>query len=265
LGYALNYTNKENIIVKKTIIIVSILLFILSGCAYDSPMDQERMEEIFIEDYELLRIVVDYFIKSGHENIYIHHTGGPNRMNVGGRDIEIDEISPDANYIDLNVNIEVSLGVFIENVRIWWIGDYVEIEYTEPHDVIRFLENRGYRVYSSSIDPTKALWSGGDIIIEDADVIYALSALIDQGYQAFVRSNNIIHFQRSTMGRHFGSGIAYSIDGVEPNYGVNPRDPLYGSAASPTQIMYLTKLEPLSRPNWFYYEEDFREWRIRYQ
>ena len=104
-----------------------------------------------------------------------------------------------------------------------------------------------------------------DFDINDDNVALALNALRGRGYSALHRVDNIIRFLRSSRGRHFGNGIVYSIDGVEPNYGVNPRDPLYGSVESPTQIMYLTKLEPLSEPGWYYYEADFRVWRSRYR
>ena len=107
--------------------------------------------------------------------------------------------------------------------------------------------------------------SNRTIAIRDETVVAAVAELKDRGYRTMAKTDNIIRFLRSTRGRHFGSGFAYSIDGVEPNYGVDPTNPLYGSEAMPTQIMYLTKLVPLSKPNWFYYEEDFREWRVRYQ
>ena len=102
-------------------------------------------------------------------------------------------------------------------------------------------------------------------VVSDDNVSHALITLRGQGYSTLYKDDNIIRFPRSSRGRHFGNGIVYSIDGVEPNYGVNPRDPLYGSTESPTQIMYLTRLEPLSKPDWYYYEADFREWRSRYR
>ena len=66
--------------------------------------------------------------------------------------------------------------------------------------------------------------------INDINVVSAIEALGNRGYSVIGRSDNIINFQRSTKGRHFGNGIAYSIDGIKPNNGVNPRDPLYGSS-----------------------------------
>ena len=106
---------------------------------------------------------------------------------------------------------------------------------------------------------------GTVLSINDEHVVKTIEILRDLGYQSISKTENIIHFQRSSRGRDFGNGIAYSIDGVEPNFGIDTRDPLYGSTVMPAQIMYLTKLEPLPKQNWYYYEEDFNEWRSRQQ
>jgi len=172
------------------IIYYIVAVLIISG-AFSQKIDNKRMEEIFIEDYEILTTVVDYFIDSGHTSIHIW---------------------PD--------------------------------------------KDNGF----ISVDSGKQ-----SVSFNDTNIVSIIESLKAKGYSVIGRSDNIIFFQRSTRGRHFGNGIVYSIDGVEPNYGVNPRDPLYGSTAAPTQIMYLTKLEPLSKPNWYYYEEDYKEWQLRYQ
>ena len=85
---------------------------------------------------------------------------------------------------------------------------------------------------------------GHRIDIEDVEVIDAIDALMRRGYSVIGREENTIHFQRWAS-RHAGRGVAYSIDGSEPS------------------LFFLTKLEPLSVPNWYYYEEDFNEWRRR--
>ena len=182
-------------IVKKYLVIITALVFsflmvayiiynivsvLLIGGAFSPRIDHKRMEEIFTEDYELIKIVVDYFVDSEYTSIYIR---------------------------------------FDEDFE--------------------------------------------DFIINDERAAISFNTLKKRGYRSIKKIDNIILFHKSSRGRHFGNGIVYSIDGVEPNYGVNPRDPLYGSVESPTQIMYLTKLEPLPEPNWFYYEEDFREWRLQ--
>ena len=58
------------------------------------------------------------------------------------------------------------------------------------------------------------------------------------------RDRNTIYFQRwSNLDN--GRGVAYSIDGSTPT------------------LQFLTKLEPLSESNWYYYEEDYNEWKRR--
>jgi hypothetical protein len=98
--------------------------------------------------------------------------------------------------------------------------------------------------------------------IQDSEVLNAINKLKRRGYHVFSMGNNAVIFQRwSNLDN--GRGIVYSLNGVEPNYGVDPQHPLYGSASMPAQIMFLTKLEPLSELNWYYYEEDYNEWRVR--
>jgi hypothetical protein len=83
--------------------------------------------------------------------------------------------------------------------------------------------------------------------IEDLQVVDAIKTLFGKGYSLIAKNGDTIHFQRSTRLMDFQSGIAYSIDGSEP------------------QLPYLTKLDPLSDPNWYYYEADFNEFKKRDQ
>jgi len=196
----MDYVKKKNIVIITASVvgflivsyaIYKIVAILIIGGALSPRIDNEKMEEIFIEDYEILTIVVDYFVNSGQTSIHIR---------------------------------------------------------TDKYN--------GFM----SVDSMKQ-----NIYVNDINFINAVETLRDKGYSVIERIDNIIIFQRSTRGRHFGNGIAHSIDGVEPNYGVNPRNPLYGSTEMPTQIMYLTKLEPLSKSNWYYYEDDYYEWRLLYQ
>ena len=84
----------------------------------------------------------------------------------------------------------------------------------------------------------------GYIIIDDLQVRYAINRLFRYGYITIVKNKTYIYFQYSST-LDFGSGVVYSIDGSQP------------------QLQYLTKLIPLSDPNWYYYEEDYNEWRKR--
>jgi len=127
-----------------------------------------------------------------------------------------------------------------------------------------FAEIEYRRIIATSASTSIYVSHTGYIQVQDAEARNAFESLYRQGYRSIKRQDNVIIFHYSSVGRHFGNGIVYSIDGVVPNYGANSGCQLYGSRYSPTQIMFLTELEPLSKQNWFYYEEDFRAWRTRY-
>jgi hypothetical protein len=86
----------------------------------------------------------------------------------------------------------------------------------------------------------------GDVAVDDSRVVDAIDTLFKNGFSVIAKDTNVIHFLRSTRLNDFGSGIAYSIDGHVPN-------------ESPLQ--FLTMLEPLTEPSWYYYEEDFIEYK----
>ena len=83
-----------------------------------------------------------------------------------------------------------------------------------------------------------------NIDIEDDRVFAALSELGQQGYNVIGAYENTIHFQRWS-GHVRSLGIVHSTDGNEPN------------------LLFITRLEPLSELNWYYYEEDYNVWRTR--
>ena len=86
--------------------------------------------------------------------------------------------------------------------------------------------------------------AGTPVKIDNVEVVTAIETLKKRGYSVIGKSGNTIHFQRwSNLDN--GRGIAYSINGNVPN------------------LQFLTKLEPLSDENWYYYEEDFNEWKRR--
>ena len=116
--------------------------------------------------------------------------------------------------------------------------------------VTTYLINAKYdNVYIPNIEDDGVVFANmdGHITIDDPIVINAIKVLLKRKGSVIGKDGNTIHFQRSTVFRDFGSGVVYSIDGSEPT------------------LQYLTKLEPLSEPNWYYYEEDVNEWRIREQ
>jgi len=88
-----------------------------------------------------------------------------------------------------------------------------------------------------------------DVKIEDTTVAEAIDRLFEKrGYKGINRDGNTISFLIWTRLMDFGSGIAYSINGQVPD---------------DMSIQFLTKLEPLDKENWYYYEEDYNEWKNR--
>jgi len=102
--------------------------------------------------------------------------------------------------------------------------------------VTNYLANSSYEsVYIRNFRGSGIMDVGGDRAeIEDIKVIEAINALENRGYSSIEKNNNTISFLRHTSFKN-GRGIAYSIDGNEP------------------VLPYLRRLEPLSKPNWYYY------------
>ena len=80
--------------------------------------------------------------------------------------------------------------------------------------------------------------------ITDDKVIEALTRLFNQrNYDVIVKDGNTIHFQVWSSLR-IGVGIAYSINKYD--------EPI---------LDFLTHIEPLSVSGWYFYEENYIEWR----
>jgi hypothetical protein len=104
------------------------------------------------------------------------------------------------------------------------------------------INNDDYSIYISGRELKE-----GAVIIEDTQVADAMKTLFSESYSVISKDGNIISFMRHTEYMSFESGIAYIIDVNEPH------------------IEYATKLEPMSEPNWYYYESDLNEYKRRYQ
>jgi hypothetical protein len=87
----------------------------------------------------------------------------------------------------------------------------------------------------------------GSVPVSDQKVIDTVALLFSSGYQTITKKENAIVFLRWT-GRDSGRGVVYSLDGQLPNESVLP---------------FLIRIEPLSIEGWYYYEEDFNEWKRR--
>lgn len=111
-----------------------------------------------------------------------------------------------------------------------------------------YMANSNYNelYISPSMTNGKISISGETTKITDTNVVKAINKLKSRGYHVIVKDNNTIYFQRwSNLDN--GRGIAYSITDDLP------------------ELQFLTKLEPLSEVHWYYYEEDFNEWKKRNQ
>lgn len=84
-----------------------------------------------------------------------------------------------------------------------------------------------------------------NILIPDDNVREIIKALIaDAKYSVIIKDGNTIWFQQWTRFTDAGAGLAYSPSETELN-----------------KIQYLTEYEPLSEVNWYYYVDDYNEWR----
>ena len=98
--------------------------------------------------------------------------------------------------------------------------------------------------YINSADGS--MYIGYTVNIDDEEVALAIKHLIESsGYHIIEKNNNTIYFLRWTRLMDFGGGITYSIDGQNK-----------------PELPHLTKLEPLSEENWYYYEEDYTKDRL---
>jgi hypothetical protein len=83
--------------------------------------------------------------------------------------------------------------------------------------------------------------------VSDEYVGEAILHLIQQeGYRGIRKIDGVITFQRWSN-LDAGRGIAYSIDGSTPN--------------NEDIFPFLTELEPLPEDGWYFYVDDFNEWR----
>ncbi len=126
-----------------------------------------------------------------------------------------------------------------------WIRD-CSLELTM---VVEYLIGYEYdNIFIDKANGRMTLLLSGDVEIDNDDVVVAVKKLFSHGFKIISKNkkSNCIHFLKHTRFNDYGAGLAYSIDGIN--------DP---------DLTYLTKLEKLTSPNWYYYEEDFNEWRIR--
>ena len=115
------------------------------------------------------------------------------------------------------------------------------------HVLCEYLIENNYKdVYISfSIFDDKITLNGEKIEFDKFEKSDVLTELKRDGYKVIVRNDNTIHFQRwSNMDS--GCGIAYVTNGDVP------------------KLQFLTRLKSLPKKNWYYYEENYNEWRKKH-
>lgn len=111
--------------------------------------------------------------------------------------------------------------------------------------VTDYFINAGYTDLYINDDCETALADLDKIHINDAATISAFKQLRSKGYEFFSKKGNTISFGIWSRFRDVGCGIAYSIDGAE------------------ISVEYMAESAPLSEDGWYYYVDDFNEWRAQ--
>ena len=115
-------------------------------------------------------------------------------------------------------------------------------DYEELMLVVDYLENSGYDNIHIRIKRNEVTIN---IEIDDEKILETINELKRKSYQYIEKKDGIIYFERWVKFDK-GAGAAYSIDGHIPGE---------------SSIEFLTKIESLSIDKWYYYEEDYNEWR----
>ena len=143
---------------------------------------------------------------------------------------------PDRNTSDVFLHENIDSIVIINNYLISSRFDRININRSSG-------ANPG--IYTGTIEMFTGL-EYGRVSIEDDEVIEAIRYLFQYVYSISKRGNVIDFLSWST--RNHGRGIVYYIDGNIPG---------------DQEFMWLTEIEPLSIDNWYFYVENFNEWRTR--
>jgi len=121
-------------------------------------------------------------------------------------------------------------------------------KYQEEFVLVRdyLLESDYAGIYIPDIDGTmSAGLEYGDVAIGDEEVSDTIKFFRQKFSYASVigKEDNYIYFQIWALLRDKSRGIVYSIDSKEP------------------VLQIMTKIEPLSEENWYYYEQNYDQWK----
>lgn len=90
---------------------------------------------------------------------------------------------------------------------------------------------------------------GKPMEFQSSKIEQIVEELRNKGYYHISKRENVVIFDvwRKAFDVEFEAGFVYSIDG----------------SGDLSDVEYLTYQRPLSKENWYYYESDFNEWRVR--
>lgn len=111
--------------------------------------------------------------------------------------------------------------------------------------VREYLCDSGYVDFQIRKGNTEAWADGNKVYIQDQEVCYALKSILKH-YHFISKSGSTITLEQWNRFNDVGCGIACSIDG-----------------SSLPEIDFLTKIEQIPNTDWYYYIDDFNEWRLQ--
>jgi len=106
-----------------------------------------------------------------------------------------------------------------------------------------------YITIDNPMNDTRMFINKGYVPIDNDGVIEALALLRQQRYEGVSMTNPCIKFHMLTY-QEIYYGIVYPIDGHTPDESC---------------FSFLTLIEPLTEDGWYYFEENYPEWRVRNQ
>ena len=126
----------------------------------------------------------------------------------------------------------------------------IENYLTEHYDVVnmitQYLISLNYENVYVDDDSGIILADLEEISIKDEAVYNTMyDVMHNHIFKLISKRGNTIYFIIWSSFNDIGCGIAYSINGIDP-----------------PEITYMTELEPLSYEGWYYYVEDYNQWRV---
>ena len=124
-----------------------------------------------------------------------------------------------------------------------------EEDYEELKIIADFLLAQKYSSISIQRNQNYMVANFGEHFPFDNDEVEnTVNSLFDKGYLYFYRSNNTVHFERwkKWMYHEYRSGFAY-----------------LNEDSCNLDIQFLIEQQEMSVAGWYYYEDDYNEWRSR--